>query len=333
MLLSIIIPHYNLPRELLERCIDSIVIQDIPPIDYEIIIVDDGSDEPPQWVEERYTGIDIRLIHAAHSGPGGARNRGIDEAKGQYIEFVDADDMLIPNSDIHTCLDVLRRDMPQILCFNSLTFKSHGNNAVDKSKKIEFSSTMSGAAYMRDFNLSGSPCVYFFQRSLAIEKGIRFPENIFHEDEEFNTILHYHAQTLIYCNATLYRYCIREGSTTVNSSAKFETGRIENILQVIERLSYFRDTFSKECNATQAMGFEHKFTMLAVDAIINMMNIGMDAKSIYDTCRKRLTPLGIYPLPKASYSIKYRIFRLLANSKMGLKILRNFISSKTLTKE
>lgn len=81
------------------------------------------------------------------------------------------------------------------------------------------------------------------------------------------------------------------------------------------------------------MGFEHKFTMLAVDAIINMMNIGMDAKSIYDTCRKRLTPLGIYPLPKASYSIKYRIFRLLANSKMGLKILRNFISSKTLTKE
>lgn len=317
----------------MERCIDSIVIQDIPPIDYEIIVVDDGSAEPPLWIEERYEGIDIKLITAEHSGPGGARNRGIDEAKGLYIEFVDADDMLIPNSAIHTCLDVLRRDMPQILRFNSQTFKSHGNSAVDKSKKLEFSSTMSGAAYMRDFNLSGSPCFYFFQRSLAIEKGIRFPEHTFHEDEEFNTILHYHAQTLIHCNATLYRYCLREGSTTVNSSAKFEADRIEDILQVIERLSYFRDTFSKECNATQAMGFEHKFTMLAVDAIINMMNIGMDAKSIYNTCHERLAPLGIYPLPKASYSRKYRIFRLLANSELGLRTLREFISSKTLTKE
>ena len=80
MFLSIIIPHYNLQRELLERCIESIVKQEMPSDDYEIIIVDDGSITPPVWVEELYPCTNIRLLNEPHGGPGAARNRGIEEA-------------------------------------------------------------------------------------------------------------------------------------------------------------------------------------------------------------------------------------------------------------
>ena len=321
MFLSIIIPHYNLPRELLERCIASIVRLDIKANSYEIIVVDDGSPEPPRWVEDSFPGTEIRLITAAHGGPGAARNRGIDEAKGTYIEFVDADDTLIADESYKVCLEKLRSERPDILHFRYQVVTSSKDISPKNTAVTNFSNTISGAMYMKRFNLSGSPCCYFFRRELVIKRDIRFPENIFHEDEEFNTILHYHAGALVYCDAVLYNYCIREGSTTANSSKDFEEKRIEDTLHIIERLSDFRNA-QKECSNIQAKGFEHKFTMLCVDAIRNMLYIGMSARAIHGKCRERLAPLGVYPLPAASYSMKYRIFRLLANSKCGMRILR-----------
>ena len=326
MFLSIIIPHYNLPRELLERCIESIAQLELATDELEVIIVDDGSLTPPQWVKETHAGLNIKLITATHGGPGAARNRGIDEARGTYIEFVDGDDTIIPGTCYRQCIEKLRSEMPQVLHFNYRIVTPGNKPGATDNKKVTFSNTISGGTYMKDFNLSGSPCRYFVRRELLLEKGIRFPENIFHEDEEFNTILHFHARTLVYSDATLYNYCIREGSTTANSSTQFETKRINDMLRIIERLAQFRST-QQECSTIQHKGFEHKFTMLTVDAILNMLYNGMKAREIMTTCRERLAPLGTYPLPQASYSLKYRIFRRLANSKCGMRLLRLLIPS------
>ena len=100
MLLSVVIPHYNIPRKLLTACIDSIMGQGIPDDSYEIIIIDDESEEFPEWVCNTYSRHNIRLIRNPHGGPGAARNRGIDEAKGRYIQFVDADDYLLQNGQM-----------------------------------------------------------------------------------------------------------------------------------------------------------------------------------------------------------------------------------------
>lgn len=332
MFLSIIIPHYNLPRELLERCIASITQLEMATDDYEIIVVDDGSDTPPLWVEAAYPGTNVRLITAAHGGPGAARNYGIEEAKGTYIEFVDADDALIPGDSYKQCIDELRTEKPQILHFNYRITPPGKAPLTKRNKQVTFSNTISGAKYMQEFNLPGSPCLYFARRELIIEKNIRFPKNILHEDEEFNTILHFHARTLVHSNAVLYNYCTREGSTTANTSSEFEAKRINDMLCVIEHLAQFRKT-QQNCNAQQKKGFEHKFTMLGVDAIRNMLRNGMSAKEIIKTCNERLTPLGIYPLPQAKYSVKYRTFRRLANSERGMKVLRMFTPSKKTTKE
>lgn len=327
MLLSIIIPHYNLPRELLERCIASITQLEIAADNYEIIVVDDGSATAPVWAESAYPGINIRVIAAAHGGPGAARNRGIEEAKGTYIEFVDADDTIIPGDSYRQCIDELQTERPQILHFNYRIVPPGKMPLAKCDKQARFSNTISGAKYMLDFNLPGSPCCYFLSRELLFEKNIRFPENILHEDEEFNTILHFHARTLVHSNAVLYNYCTREGSTTANSSKEFEEKRINDMLCIIERVARFRNT-QQNCNAQQSKGFYHKFTMLGVDAIRNMLSVGMSAKEIIEKCSEHLTPLGLYPLPQAQYSIKYRIFSSLANSNCGMKILRLLTPSK-----
>ena len=331
MLLSIVIPHYNLPKEMLKRCIDSIIGQALPNGTYEIIIVDDGSLEQPLWIESEYHGYDIRLINNNHGRPGCARNKGIEEAQGKYIQFVDADDYLFPNGDMSQCIAMLESERPQILRFGYIVKTDDGPDAI-KPHKVNFSNTISGAIFMRDNNLSGSPCTYFFQKSLATENGIRFPEGIFHEDEEFNTLLHYHAQTLVASDAKPYCYCIREGSTTANRSKEFEDRRIDNMFTIIERVAAYRSTHTAGANIIQRAGITHKLHTLCVDVILNMMFNGMRANEIYDECESRLKPLGLFPLAKANYSSKYKLFRSLANNRIGMKILRLIVPRKKPTK-
>lgn len=326
MFLSIIIPHYNLPKELLERCLKSITSQGLPDHEYEIIVVDDGSDTPPSWVAE--LSENIIFIAAEHSGPGGARNRGIEVAKGQYIMFVDADDYLLDNGEIHPCIEKLKTEKPHILRYGYFVKKDEETPEFRQRKKIRFSNTISGASFMSDNNLSGSSCTFFFSRELAIKKGTKFPTDIFHEDEEFNTLLHYHAQTLIDSNATLYCYCTRPGSTTANSSKDFETRRIADMLNIIGRISDFSSAESNKSNTIQKRAIAHKLDMLTVDAILNMMYVGMTSKEIVRHCNTALAPHSLYPLRKARHSLKYIIFRTIANSNMGMKLLRILIPKK-----
>lgn len=87
VLFSVIVPLYN-KREYIRSTLDSVLNQTVS--SYELIVVDDGStDGSPQIVEEYGN---VRLIRQRHSGVSAARNRGIREARGSYICFLDADD-------------------------------------------------------------------------------------------------------------------------------------------------------------------------------------------------------------------------------------------------
>lgn len=83
-LFSIVVPTYNRP-EMLHRAIDSVLAQTVS--DFEVIVVNDEGEEPALPPDNR-----IRLISQAHAGPAAARNRGIQEAVGRYVCFLDDDD-------------------------------------------------------------------------------------------------------------------------------------------------------------------------------------------------------------------------------------------------
>ena len=326
MFLSIVIPHYNLPRELLERCLQSIAALKLPKEEHEVIVVDDGSETAPEWAASFDT--NIRLITAGHGGPGHARNVGITQSNGTYIMFVDADDYLLDNNEIFSCIERLKSERPQILRYGYVVEQEGKPKNKPIKKRTKFSNTISGATYMEKKNLSGSSWTFFFQRELVLKKGILFPVNIFHEDEEFNTIIHYHAQTLIESNAILYGYCIRNGSTTANDSDAFEKQRIADMLHIIERIHAFSQEQKEKSNNIQTRAITHKLDTLSVDVILNMLYIGMKAKEIREQCRTTLAPIGLYPLRRASYSLKYRLFRKLANCAAGMLLLRIVIPSK-----
>ena len=320
MFLSIIVPHYNLPRELLERCLDSIASQDISSEELETIVVDDGSEESPEWIKERYSGI--TLINTAHGGLGNARNTGMEHARGEYIQFIDSDDYLEPGS-LKRCLETLKAERAQIL-----RFKFRRTDGKRSCRRTKNRYTTSGAAFMASNNLPACAWSYIFSRRLADKHNIRFQCGVYHEDEEFTTKLHFHATSLIDSSITAYNYHIRPGSIIQSRDSKTKEKRIDDILSILEKIKEFRDEAYPTANPLQQSGIDRKIATLTVDTILNLLYMGKTAAETREICDTRLRDAGLFPLPDRNYSLKYRMFRTIANSKAGIILLRILIRKR-----
>ncbi|SEK90493.1 glycosyltransferase family 2 protein [Xaviernesmea oryzae] len=103
-LFSVVIPLYN-RRSVIAATIDSVLQQTFQ--DFEIVIIDDGSKDQPEDVINAIKDPRIRLIRQPNAGGSAARNHGIDEARGEFIAFLDSDDEFLPDhlSAAKTALD------------------------------------------------------------------------------------------------------------------------------------------------------------------------------------------------------------------------------------
>jgi GT2 family glycosyltransferase len=88
---SVIVPTYQRPAAV-AHCLDALCAQELPRERFEVVVVDDGSAEPPRAVVARFaTTLDVRLIEQRNSGPASARNAGAAAARGDYLAFTDDD--------------------------------------------------------------------------------------------------------------------------------------------------------------------------------------------------------------------------------------------------
>ncbi len=109
-IVSIILPTYN-RADVLPRAIDSVLAQSFT--DYELIIIDDGSEDATECVVKQYSDPRIRFLPATQNlGDAGARNRGIAQARGEWLAFQDSDDEWLPGKLQHH-LDQAERIGPQ----------------------------------------------------------------------------------------------------------------------------------------------------------------------------------------------------------------------------
>ena len=117
---SLIIPVYNV-RKYLDENIDSIMRQDFPREKFEVICVDDGStdgsSERLDYYKQQYSNIVV--IHQENQGVSAARNTGITIAKGEYIWFVDSDDIIAPDALSYIFSKLQNLGMPEKLKFGS----------------------------------------------------------------------------------------------------------------------------------------------------------------------------------------------------------------------
>lgn len=120
--LSIIIPYYN-TYELTNKLLKELFIQNNKEI--EIILIDDGCNEKRlDSFKYLYCFNNLHIIHKENGGVSSARNKGLEIAQGQYISFIDSDDMIMPNY-IETLLELINTRNEDIIYFNWLDINTN----------------------------------------------------------------------------------------------------------------------------------------------------------------------------------------------------------------
>ena len=296
--LSIIIPCYNVDTNTFQRCLESLSF--LPSIiASEIIIVDDGSTNPDiitflQTINEE----NIHIVRQENMGPGGARNTGIDLAKGEYISFVDSDDYILYGPYIQI-LNIIEEKKPDILC--------HGCKS-----NYEGSATK----YMMEHDINPCCWSYFIKRKTL--DSLRFTPYIFHEDEEFCTRIHLLRAHLITLNYTAYHYHYRADSIIHNKSDEIVKKRYRDQITVLKNLLAYN------VPTPHKAALKRRIHIIAMCCIVTLMR---DSKQIADTREtlKNLKEIGLYPLPFAWHGIRYLFIMISTYFPVFIYILTPFV--------
>ncbi len=266
--ISVIVPVYNVEKYL-SKCLDSILAQDFD--DFEIIAVDDGSTDSSGNIVDDYSTRypeRIRAIHQENAGLGGARNTGIENAKGEYIAFIDSDDTILPEF-LSSLYGEIEKTGAEIAVCNLIDTYTDGRfGKVQGVNNMEINRLISARDNDNVFTVTPSACNKLFKLSLFIDNNIRFPSRVWYEDLRTTYKLFPFATGLAFTHKPLYQYYLREGSIMRNPNIE----RNREIIDAIEDLiSFYKandlyDMFYKELEflATQHVFWETSVRILKI---------------------------------------------------------------------
>lgn len=230
-MISVIIPVYN-TRQYLQSCLDSLLAQTYP--DLELLFIDDGSTDGSAELLDAFVALDsrIRVIHQKNGGVCAARNRGIEEAEGEYLSFIDSDDTLVP--DMYEILMNLIQeyDVGIAHCsYNRVTagsVKSIGNSGQiypqDRTEALK--SLLTGKLFV------GSCWTKLYERRLF--DSVRFPAGIrTNEDMLVNFQVFSRVESSVFADICKYNYLTSETSSCIRTPQR---KRSEDLLTVNRRM-------------------------------------------------------------------------------------------------
>lgn len=229
-MISIIIPIYNVSRYL-NKCIQSIVNQSYK--DFECILIDDGSSDGCEMICDQWAQKDsrIKVIHQSNQGVSKARNRGIAEAQGEYITFIDSDDWIDPNYLNELFQPIEKYNVDLVVCglqqqYNNGTFQNYSYKT--GIIKIEKQFTNEFTDINKQFLLFG-PVIKLYRKSIIQKHNIHFPpEYTYGEDLLFNYSYLEYVKAIYIVDQCLYHYRII-GSGTLSSIKRINQFEIDYV--------------------------------------------------------------------------------------------------------
>lgn len=304
-LVSFIITYYNEPLELLRACIESVLALSLSEAERQIIVVDDGSQVSPI---DHLSDLSNTFLYVrqANQGLSVARNTGIDLAKGNFIQFVDADDYLL-TSAYEQCLDLVRYKDTDMVIFRS----THNPNSIPLPSAT---GPMGGTEFMAHNNIRASVCCCIFSREQM--RDLRFTKGITHEDEEFMPLLMLRMEKVFTTENEAYFYRKRKDSIVHRKDRKWIMKRLADVEQIIYRLNEGVDYLPVQ----ERKAMERRIAQLTMDHIYNVMRLTHDPTYLEHVVQ-RLTDRELFPLPNKGYTKKYTLFRTMTLTKMGRRMM------------
>lgn len=242
-LISIIIPCYNCDSIINETILS---LENQTKKNFEVICVNDGStdntlDVLNTWKEN--SALNITVISQANSGVSKARNAGISVAKGEYLLFLDSDDIYnkhfiekisfnAEKFDVSFCR--LSRKLEDVTDYDSSKVKDKIISQEDAMRKLLYE--MGNYAF----------CCYLYKKEIIERFNLRFDENTGHfEDREFNWKYLCHCQNVNWIDAPLYGYRVNAASVT-QRPATWHTDGLEAIKRVESYLEKYNIPFVED---------------------------------------------------------------------------------------
>lgn len=217
MLLTIIIPAYNLP-EYIKKCVTSVACQ--AGDDCEILLVDDGSNDgiTPRLCDElsnQFPNV-LSVVHKDNGGVGDARNLGIAKARGEYICFIDGDDYILPDM-IDTLRLVIKETHVDIIQFG-YKMETDGVATDDLVESVPHNTVLKIEEYPKFFTMPPTVWNRIWKRSLFVDNDIYFPSKVWYEDMRTVPKLFAVASTVVSIPRSYYVYVQRKGSIMHNDN-------------------------------------------------------------------------------------------------------------------
>lgn len=289
--LSYIIPLYNC-GEYIAKCLDSVLAQGVEPNEYEVIVINDGSTDNGAETVTQYCQKhgNFRLINKENGGVSSARNRGLDEAKGEYVFFVDADDYLLPYG-MKTLRDCYlnKYGHADMVSFRFYTVDKFYN--FQEWGNVHPHHSYFQGTFLEYGNRYGiSPVIYtqIISHKLITDCRVRFQPYVMVEDTLFMITLFKIAtqSTIIATDLNIYRYCVRNNSA-MSSEARKHTKRVfYDLLNMASHLNtiqnhslYNKEIFKQRIIYCQAQAFVRIcHSSFSYSEIKTMLNDASNAK-------------------------------------------------------
>lgn len=219
MKISIVVPVYNC-ENYINECIDSVINQTND--NWELILVNDGSTDKSADICNSYSEKypeKIFVFHKENEGQFLTRKLGIVKCSGDYIGFLDADDLLDKDYIKILSENVLEYTWPDVLCFGFVQFGNNLNKTTKVTNETIYFKTLEDRKYVYNQiicgQLTGSLCSKLFKRKIIIDnipdenvvKNKRFAEDAYHS---FDALAK--SESILYLNHSLYYYRNNEQS-------------------------------------------------------------------------------------------------------------------------
>ena len=234
--LSIVIPLYN-AEKYIRNCLDPILSSDLPNDSFEIIVVDDGSTDKGVQVVTEYlkSHTNICLYRQKNQGQSVARNRGVEESKGEYIWFIDSDDTV----DVHLrpVLDLLQQNQHiDILAIQLERVSEDGDRLGVECNQptLNHNKLMTGrSAVVQGYNPS-SACALIMRKQFLQSKSLSFMPGITHQDVELTYRVMAYAKSVIFTDLRPYKYIIHPTSTSQSTNPEKKKKYVSDEIVIIK---------------------------------------------------------------------------------------------------
>ena len=214
MKLSIIIPVYNV-EQYLQSCVQSVITQTYQ--DLQVILVNDGSTDSSSVLCDQLAQQDsrIQVVHKSNGGLSDARNAGFEVATGDYVAFLDSDDVYLQNDGLEQLMTLAQVEQPDVLLFQAVdVYPNH--QSIRKAYDEAWIATHSGMdvfhQLVRTQSFNMSACFQLVRRNLLEQHQIYFEKGLLSEDVDWSLRLWQYVDKVRAINLPLYGYQHREGS-------------------------------------------------------------------------------------------------------------------------